>query len=32
MLPRLGLRTPLNKLKKEVFPAPFGPMIPRVSF
>ena len=30
--PRDGLRIPLSRLKNEVLPAPFGPIIPKVSF
>ena len=29
--PRVGLRIALRRLNKDVFPAPFGPIIPRVS-
>jgi len=30
--PREGLRIPLRRLNKDVLPAPFGPMMPSVSF
>ena len=32
MVPVVASRKPESKLKKEVLPAPFGPIIPKVSF
>jgi len=32
MVPVVASRSPESKLKREVLPAPFGPMMPKVSF
>lgn len=32
ILPAVGLYTPVKTLKNEVFPAPFGPIKPTISF